>query len=177
MGMRLDLHVAGKSGGGCQSGMADKSDSPRLAGLRGLEESLRFHREAQVEPAAAKTPGQKTAPGAPPSKASVPSKKSHKKSHVNSSVQAVAPEPDDIDDLFMDETPPAAVHPVLRRRRLALPAFLAGRVARRVMVALAALFVVAVVGIGWLWHELSSGPIPLDFVTDRLAAAIKEKLG
>jgi hypothetical protein len=118
--------------------MADKSDSPRLVGLRGLEESLRFHREAQVERAPANAPGQTTAPSARLPKASAPSKTSH----VNSPVQAGAPEPDDVDDLFIDETPSAAVHPVLRRRRLALPAFLGGRVARRVMVALAALFVV-----------------------------------
>src|SRR5215467_8698702 len=99
MGMRLDLRVAGKSGGGCRSGMADKSDSPRLAGLRGLEESLRFHREAQAARAPAKVPG--------------------KKSHI-----APAGGPDDTDDLFVHETSPEFVHPVLRRRRLALPAFL-----------------------------------------------------
>src|SRR5690349_25172800 len=102
MGMRLDLRVAGKSGGGCRSGMADKCDSPRFAGLRGLEESLRFHREAQAAPAPAKPRGRMAASNAP-----------------DSPVRAAASvaEPDDIDDLFVGETSPEAVHPVLRRRR------------------------------------------------------------
>src|SRR5690349_3627257 len=48
MGMRLDLRSARESGGGFRSGMAERSDNPRFAALRGLEESLRSHRQAQV---------------------------------------------------------------------------------------------------------------------------------
>jgi hypothetical protein len=141
--------------------MAEKSDSPRLAGLRGLEDSLRFHREAQVARVPANPPGQMTAADTP----------------AAADPHVVSPEPDDIDDLFIDETPPVAVHPVLRRRRGVLPGFLTGRVARRVMFAFAALFLVAAVGIGALWWQLSNGPVSFDLFTDRIAAAIKENLG
>jgi Protein of unknown function len=48
MGMRLDLWRERQTWRGCRSGMTDRSDSPRLAALRGLEESLRCHREARA---------------------------------------------------------------------------------------------------------------------------------
>ena len=129
--------------------MSDKCDSPRLAALRGLEESLRSHREAHAARACAAKPVKAVAP---------------------------APEPDEPDDLFIDETPPTALHPVLRRR-FVLPEFLGGRAVRRVLYTCAGLIVVASVAMGALLYRLSSGPIALDFATDWLAAAIKENLG
>ena len=98
--------------------MADSADSPRLAALRGLEQSLHWHREAQAS---------RTPVGAPaPARASA----------------QVAPEPehDDADDLFIDETIDETPVPIHYGRRSALRAFLGGRVMRRVFVAFAALF-------------------------------------
>src|SRR5512142_1835223 len=98
MGMRLDLRKTRESGGGCRSGMADSSDSPRLAALRGLEDSLRWHREAQASRTPARTPAQ------------MPE-------------HAVAPDAEP-DDIFADEAlPPMPI----RRRRIAIPAVLRGR--------------------------------------------------
>src|SRR5579871_1009388 len=158
MGMRPDLGNAWKSGGGCRSGMSDSGDNPRLAGLRGLEESLRFHREAQAARAPVGAPAAATTPAGP-----------------------VAPEPEaDDHDLFLDEIHDEIpeTHPAILRRRRIIPAFLGGRIMRRVFVALAAIVTIAVVGMGALWYALSRGPIALpDFATDRIAAAIKENLG
>src|ERR1700760_32913 len=128
--------------------MADSGDSPRHAALRGLEDSLRWHREAQASRApAASTPA---------------------------SGNAAEHELDIEDDLFIDETP-APIH--YGRRCFVLPRFLGGRVMRRVFVAFAALFVLATMAVGALWYALSNGPISLDLFTDRLVSAIKENLG
>ena len=135
--------------------MADSGDRPRLAALRGLEESLRFHREAQVAPTAANTTAKTPAPAKAP---------------VKAPVMAVAPD-DPPDDIFADEAPP------VRRRRRAFPAFPGGRAMRRIAITLTVLVTIAAVGVGALWYRLSSGPIALDFATDWLAAAIKENLG
>src|SRR5437763_7606869 len=121
--------------------MADSADNPRHAALRGLEDSLRGNRDAQASRAAASTPPARTPPRA------------------KASARMVAPEPDAEDDLFIEETLP----PILRRRRIGLPAFLGGRVVRRVLVAFAALFVIAAVGVGALCYQLSKGPVALDF--------------
>src|SRR5262249_10833864 len=111
MGMRLALGNLRRSGGGCRSGMADSSENPRLAGLRGLEGSLGTHREAQAARA--------------PVRASL-------SASANPPVQHVASvDEDEADDLFLDETPPQPV----RRRRFALPAFVRGRAARRILIA------------------------------------------
>src|SRR6266700_733229 len=49
--MRLDLrHDGGRQAGDARSGMTDRTDSPRLAALRSLEESLLSHRRAQAVP-------------------------------------------------------------------------------------------------------------------------------
>src|SRR5690242_1289928 len=126
MGMRPALRVARRSGGGCRSGMADSSDNPRRAALRGLEESLRWHREAQAAPTAAKTPATKTPanPAAPPPdrRAKMPAK-------------SATPSDAADNDLFLDDAAP----PPALRRRLALPAFVRGRAMRRGLIALATL--------------------------------------
>jgi hypothetical protein len=144
--------------------MADSGDSPRRAALRGLEDSLRGHREAQASREAASTPAAQAS--------------------AKASARVAEPEPYTDDDLFIDEAPPVDYGiddaPPLHygRRRFALPAFLGGRAVRRVLIAFAALFAVTAIGVGALWlYLLSSGPIPLDLITDRLAGAIKEKLG
>jgi hypothetical protein len=129
--------------------MSDSSDSPRRAALRGLEDSVRWHREAQASRAPASTLAQTPA-------------------------QAVAPDAEP-DDLFADEELPPAM-PV-RRRTIAIPGILRGRAVRRVLITLAALVAIAAVAVGALFYRLSSGPIALDFATDWLAAAIKENLG
>src|SRR5262245_3156701 len=130
MGMRPDLRVARRSGGGCRSGMADSSDNPRLAALRGLEESLRWHRESQPMRTPAKSP---TTPSAKPA-ATTP--QSRPAPTAAKSVTPTETADDDHDDLFLD-TPPTPV--VLRGRRFALPAFVRGRAMRRVAITLAAL--------------------------------------
>src|ERR1700757_903373 len=103
--------------------MADSGDNPRFAALRGLEESLRGHREAQAS----------RAPASAPAPIKVPAK-----------VVAPKHEHDDADDLFIDETPA----PIHYGRRSALRAFLGGRVVRRVLIAFAAFFVVVAVAGG-----------------------------
>src|SRR5215471_17595949 len=113
MGMRLDPGSVGRSGGGCRSGMADSSNSPRLAALRGLEESLRWHREAQASPASARA-ADRTGETAP--------------------AQAHASE--EPDDLFADDIVEAPAHPI-RRGRIALPEFFRGSAVRRALVTVA----------------------------------------
>ncbi|HEY2137421.1 MAG TPA: DUF3971 domain-containing protein [Xanthobacteraceae bacterium] len=69
MGMRLDLQdECGRLAGDAQSGMTDSKNSPRLAALRSLEESLLSHHRAQRAPAVAAArsdapPGRPAPPG------------------------------------------------------------------------------------------------------------------
>jgi hypothetical protein len=48
---------------------------------------------------------------------------------------------------------------------------------RNLLIAVTTLLALVGIALGALWYRLSSGPIALDFATDWLAAAIKEKLG
>src|SRR3954447_9620580 len=133
MGMRLDLRRPRASGGGCRFGMADRSDSPRVAVLRGREKSWHWHREAEASRTAAGT-----------------------------SAQTPDADPDDLfadEDLLPDQDLPRAMP--YRRRRIGVPAFLRGRAVRRILVTFTTLVVIAAVAVGALFYRLSSGPIAL----------------
>src|ERR1700722_1087228 len=131
--------------------MTDSNLSPKIAALRGLEESLQSHRRAQ----AAKAPnaGATTDTKSPATSVARSDPRRRASSSSSSSRECIIARP-------------SRLLRVLRSRRL-----------RVSLAAFATLIVVVGVAFGALWYRLSSGPIALDFATDWLAAAIKENLG
>ena len=128
--------------------MTDSNLSPKIAALRGLEESLQSHRRAQAATpvkVGTNSPATSAARSDPPRRASSSSSASSRNCIL---------------------ARPSRLRRVLRSRRL-----------RVSLAAFATLIAVVGVAFGVLWYRLSSGPIALDFATDWLAAAIKENLG
>jgi uncharacterized protein DUF3971 len=135
--------------------MTDRSNNPRLAALRSLEESLLSHRRPQA-----------TQPTG-----TAGSSADHAERLKRRTARAAAAFRLPIRPVLLSI--PQLLHvigqvvgPVLR-----------GRGMRRFAIVLAALALVIATGIGALWYRLSGGPIALDFATDWLAAAIRENLG
>ena len=135
--------------------MTDSNLSPRLAALRGLEESLLSHRRAQAAKASTDSSADSPRRGATAAR-----RTSFRLPRFSFRVPG-----------FFSRMPhfsfrvPGVAH------------LLGGRRTRFALTALAAFVVVVGVAVGALWYRLSSGPIALDFATDWLAAAIKENLG
>src|SRR5579883_2636656 len=133
--------------------MTDSNLSPKIAALRGLEESLRSHRRAQAASEAANPSSKGVKPPAAPAPSGARSDPPRRAASSVSSGQCIV-------------GPPSRLWRVVRSRRL-----------RTAMIAFATLVAVVGIAFGGLWYRLSSGPIALDFATDWLAAAIKENLG